>query len=90
VGPYTYNISHNLIHKSRKHLLLDGEVIEINCPVHILHGMNDTEVSYKKSLVTVDKITSGKALCTLVKTGTHSLSREEDLRLLADAVMEMV
>ena len=90
VGPYTYNISHTLIHESRRHLMLDGENIDINCPVHILHGMNDTEVSYKKSLVIVDKIKSENVISTLVKTGTHSLSRDEDLKLLADAIMEMV
>ena len=90
VGPYTYNISHTLIHESRAHLLLEKEKIGINCPIHILHGMNDREVSYKKSLVTIDKIISNKALCTIVKTATHSLSREEDLKLMADAVMEMI
>ena len=90
VGPYTYNISHNLIHESRNHLLLNSEQIDINCPIHILHGMNDQEVSYKKSLVTIDKITSENALCTLVKTGTHSLSGPEDLKLLENAIMNMI
>ena len=86
-GPYLYNISHTLIYESRKHLLLNKEQIEINCPLHILHGMNDAEVPYQKSLTTIKKIRSHNALCTLVKTGTHSLSRTEDLQLLKDTVM---
>jgi len=90
VGPYSYNISHTLIYESRKHLLLDSENIHINCPVHIMHGMNDAEVSYKKSLLTINRITSKNALCTLVKTATHSLSRPEDLKLLEDIVMRMI
>lgn len=90
VGPYVYDISHTLIYGSRKHLLLNKEKIDIACPVHILHGMNDKEVPYKKSLLTIDKITSEHALCTLVKTGTHSLSRPGDLKLLSDSIMSIL
>lgn len=90
VGPYTYNISHILIKESQAHLMLHLDKIPITCPVHILHGMNDTEVSYKKSLALIEKISSGNALCTLVKTGNHSLSRPEDLELLADTVEKMM
>jgi len=90
VGPYIYDISHTLIYESRKHLLLNSENIDIKCPVHILHGMNDKEVPYQKSLLTIDKITSENALCTLVKAGVHSLSRPEDLKLLSDAVMSVI
>ena len=90
VGPYIYDISHTLVHESRKHLLLNSENINIKCPVHILHGMKDKEVPYNKSLVTINKIISENALCTLIKTGTHSLSRPEDLKLLSDTVISVI
>lgn len=90
VGPYNYDISHTLIYESRKHLLLNSDQIEITCPTHILHGICDSEVSYKKSLIISEKIISNNLLCTLVKTGNHSLSRLEDLKLLSDTVMNML
>lgn len=90
VGPYTYNISHILIKESRKHLMLHLDKISLTCPIHILHGTNDKEVPYIKSLALIEKISSDDALCTLVKNGNHSLSRPEDLELLADVVEKMV
>lgn len=89
-GPYTYDISHKLINESKKHLLLNSNSINISCPVHILHGINDAEVPYKKSIITIEKIKSDMAYCTIVKGGTHSLSREEDLKLLSDSVVKMI
>ena len=90
IGPYTYNISPTLIKDSRKHALLNLDRISITCPVHLLHGMNDTEVSYKKSIAVIGKIESQNALLTLVKTGTHSLSENQDLELLADVTVRML
>lgn len=90
IGQYTYNISHFLIRDSKKHLLLHLDELSINCPIHILHGMLDTEVSYKKSLSIIEKISAKNALCTFIKTGNHALSRPEDLKLLSNALVKML
>lgn len=90
VGPYTYNISHILVNDSRKHALLHLDNIPITCPVHLLHGMNDMEVSYKKAIKIIEKIESPNTLLTLIKSGTHSLSDEQDLELLANITVRML
>ncbi len=85
-GGHELDITRNLIEDGRKHLLLDKDILQINSKVRIIHGMQDKEVSYKKSLSIIEKITSKDALCTLVKTGEHRLSRDEDLELIVGSL----
>ena len=89
-GPYSYNISNNLIKNGKTHLLLQQDRLPISCKVRLIHGMEDKEVSYHKSLKLISKISSDDALCTLVKTGTHSLSRPEDLNLIAQNLISVI
>ncbi|MEY3197095.1 MAG: hypothetical protein RLZZ59_463 [Pseudomonadota bacterium] len=86
IGHYIYHISPTLIQESKKHLLMHKNKIEITCPVDILHGMKDTEVSYKKSIELVNKLSSNNVKLTLVKNGTHSLSSETDLAMLSESI----
>jgi pimeloyl-ACP methyl ester carboxylesterase len=73
-----YPITRHLIEDGRKHLILaDG--IDLNCPLRILHGDQDPDVSWQHGLRTFEAIHSSDAQFTLIKDGDHRLSRDRDI-----------
>jgi pimeloyl-ACP methyl ester carboxylesterase len=77
---YTYRLS--LFEDGRRHLLM-REVIALECPVHLVHGMEDTAVPWQTSLALAERLESRDVALTLVKDGDHRLSREADLARVA-------
>lgn len=65
--------------------LLGGE-IPINCPVRLLHGLNDEYVPWRTSLRLMERLRSADVRTVLVKGGDHRLSRPSDIALLIEAV----
>lgn len=65
--------------------LLHGP-IDVDCPVRLLHGQADQEVSWTWSLELMKRIRSADVQTALVKDGDHRLSRESDLALLVSTV----
>ena len=84
-----YPISLNLIEDARQHLLLNRNNIDITCPVHLIHGMQDIDVPYTISTRGAGKIKSNNVVIKLIKDGTHSLSRPSDLQLLCNSIEEI-
>lgn len=78
--PYAY--SKELIEDGRARQILDAP-IALKCPIRILQGGEDTVVPPKHSHRIIDAIESEDVSYTLVKGGDHSLSREQDLKLLS-------
>ena len=69
--------------------LLDGE-IGIDCPVRLLHGLDDADVPWRISLRLSEKLRSADVQTLLVKGGDHRLSREADLALLVRTVADLM
>ncbi len=67
------------------HRLLHGP-IPIDCPVRLLHGQADSEVSWLYALELMKLIRSPDVQATLVKDGDHRLSRDGDIALLIATV----
>ncbi len=84
-----YPISLNLIKDARQHLLLNRNNIDITCPVHLIHGMQDIDVPYTISIRGAGKIKSNNVVIKLIKDGNHSLSRPSDLQLLCNSIEEI-
>ncbi len=84
-----YLVTRQLIEDGRTHALLGGP-IPIRCPVHLLHGQKDTSVPWQTALELQEKLESSAVEVTLIKSGDHRLSEEEDLvrlqRVLAGLV----
>ena len=74
-GPYP--ITRGLIEDGRKHLLLGGP-IEIDVPIHIVQGMQDTDVPWQHAMTLMERL-SGNPVLTLIKRGDHRLSTPADL-----------
>ncbi|MBZ6076603.1 alpha/beta hydrolase [Microvirga puerhi] len=87
-APEPYPITKSLIEDGRRHLLF-GAPIRTGCPVHILQGMQDTDVPWTHALKLVEHLPGDSASLTLVNDGDHRLSRPEDLDRLIQAVEAM-
>jgi pimeloyl-ACP methyl ester carboxylesterase len=85
-APYVY--TWKLIEDGRRHLLLDS-MIRSHAPVRILQGMQDPDVPYAHAMTLVEHMPMDPVTLTLVRDGDHRLSREEDVRLLIEAVEGM-
>jgi pimeloyl-ACP methyl ester carboxylesterase len=86
-GEAPYPITRGLIEEGRNHLLLGG-LIETNCPVHILQGVQDPDVPWKHAVELVSRFSRDDVVLTLIKEGDHRLSRPEDIERLIAAVKE--
>jgi pimeloyl-ACP methyl ester carboxylesterase len=84
--PYVYTRA--LIEDGRKHLLLGG-IIRSHAPVRILQGMKDSDVPYQHAMTLVEHMPMDPVTLSLIRDGDHRLSREEDIRLLLEAVEGM-
>ena len=88
-GPDPYPITLDLIEEGRRHLLLGG-VVRAHGPVHILQGMQDTDVPWQHAMLLVEHLAADPASITLVKDGDHRLARDEDIARLIAAVANLV
>jgi pimeloyl-ACP methyl ester carboxylesterase len=70
-----------MIEDGREHLQL-GEVIPLQCPVRLIHGLDDPDVPWAISLRLSERLDSEDVRLTLVKSGGHRLSDPPDLELL--------
>ena len=94
IVPTEYNdkgwtITKNLIESGRNHLLL-GKVIPLAIPIRYLHGMKDSSVPPSYSHQLLELVTSQDVTLTLIKSGDHRLSTEENKRLLENQLKELV
>jgi pimeloyl-ACP methyl ester carboxylesterase len=84
-SPYSeapYRFTRRLIEEGRRHLVMD-KPLPIECPVRLLHGMEDEDVPWQTSLDLVRHLSGSDVAVTLVKSGDHRLSRPCDLDRLA-------
>ncbi len=87
-SPQPYVYTRALIEDGRQRLLLGG-VIRSYAPVRILQGMMDPDVPYQHAMTLVEHMPMDPVTLTLIREGDHRLSREEDVRLLIEAVEGM-
>ncbi|ABV73683.1 Predicted hydrolase or acyltransferase [Rickettsia canadensis str. McKiel] len=87
---HKYPISYKLIEDAKKYLLLTKNKIDINIPIHLIHGMLDDDVPYNISTQLLEKIVSKQIVLKLIKDGHHNLSREEDLKVITNSLEEII
>lgn len=87
---HIYPISHNLILDGRKHLLLQGKQINIACPVHLIHGMEDVDVPSTIATRIAERLKTKQVVLKLIKDGGHRLSRPEDLKIITNSIDELL
>lgn len=82
-------LTRKLLEDGRDHLLLGGR-IGIHCPVQILHGMRDEDVSWRDSLKLAECLESEAVELSFIKDGDHRLSREQDLLRLGFSLRRLI
>jgi len=78
-------ITLRLIEDGRRHLLLRGR-IELDCPVRLLHGVQDPDVPWPTAQRLAAALASDDVEVTLIKSGDHRLSEPRDLERLKRVV----
>lgn len=87
-SPDAYPITRALIEDGRKHLLLDRG-LDLDCPVHVLHGTADPDVPYQLSIELMGRLRGASVALTLVKDGDHRLSTRDNLACLEDILARL-
>ena len=78
-----YRIGKALLDEGSNHLLL-GDEIAIDVPVRLIHGLQDPDVPWQRSMDIMERLRSTDVEVQLIKSGQHRLSESEDLqRMLA-------
>lgn len=67
-----------IIEEARQHLVMRDE-IPLDCPVRLIHGMEDPDVPWQTSWQLAGNFRSRDVEITLVKSGDHRLSEPQDL-----------
>ncbi len=84
-----YPISYRLITTAQKYLLLNTN-IHLKIPVHLIHGMADSDIPYTFSSKLLEQIDAPTVVMKLIKDGNHQLSRETDLAIMASSIEEVI
>lgn len=78
-----YRIHRELIEESRYHSILSKNApLEIQAPVRLIHGKQDTAVPWERSQLLYDRISAADKKIVYIDDGDHRLSRDQDLNVL--------
>ncbi len=83
-----YPITGGLLDSGRQLLLLN-DVINIDCPVRLIHGTGDTDVPWSLSLQVLDAIRHDDVALTLLKDSDHRLSTPDELACIARQLSDL-
>ena len=72
-----------------EHLMLDT-TLTVDCPVRILHGIEDPDVPWQLSMEITAMLRGDDITATFVKDGDHRLSRPQDIALLTATVEGLI
>lgn len=82
-----YPLTRVFIQDGEENLLLDKS-IEVDCPVRLLHGMQDQVVPWETTTRLSQALVGGDVQIRLIKDGDHRLSDPSQLELLRDTVSD--
>lgn len=83
-----FPITLQLIEEGRHHLVLP-KMIDIHCPIHLIHGLADKDVPWSLSRRLARRIKSAEVTLTLIKDGDHRLNTPQALGRLASLLNEV-
>ena len=81
-------ITRALIDDGEARCLLDAP-IELDVPVRLLHGLQDTAVPWRTALAIAEALVGDDVIVSLIKNGDHRLSEPADLARLCAAVADV-
>lgn len=82
-------VSRHFLEEGRRHLLLRSQ-IGLDCPVRLLHGLEDPDVPWQTSVRLAGALRSRDVQLTLIKGGDHRLSSPDELQIIQDALDSLI
>lgn len=82
-------VTRHFLEEGRRHLMLRS-TIALQCPVRLLHGLEDPDVPWQTSLRLAQALLSPDVQVTLIKGGDHRLSTPRDLAIIDNALESLV
>lgn len=87
---HTFRVTKKLLDEANNHLLLNKEIIDIDCPVSLIHGMKDEDVPYTYAAKLAEKLSSENVLVTLLKNSGHRLSGINDFKVIEQELKKLI
>ena len=87
---FSYTITERFVETALASCLSEDEPWRINCPVHIIQGMQDASVPWREALKIAEKITSEKTEVKLLKASNHRLNDDEAIYELKSSIANLV
>ena len=84
-----YIISKKLINSGKKYLITKNKEINVSCPIRLIHGDSDEEVTLGNSLCIFKRIKSKNIELTIIKNGDHRLSKPENLKTILSTLQNL-
>nr|KAF6473014.1 abhydrolase domain containing 10, depalmitoylase [Rousettus aegyptiacus] len=84
-----YHIQYSFLKEAEYHCLLHSP-IPVNCPVRLLHGMEDDIVSWHTSMQVADRVISKDVDVILRKHSDHRMKEKADLQLLVYTIDDLI
>ena len=85
----TYMITKKFVEDGRRHFVMN-QLGELQLPLRILHGQQDSDVNWQQSLEIAKRWGSDDVSVNIIKAGDHRLSRPEDLALLQATILPLL
>lgn len=86
----SYKITKEFIEDGRKHLMLNEEAINLDCPICLLHGMNDRVVPFRHSVRVAEKLRSNRVEMHVVKSADHTFESIRCLDIIINSIKESI
>ena len=75
---------------SRQYEVDLNKPVNIKCPVRIMHGLQDTEISFKQTLDLCQSIVSNDVDLIIRKNGPHQLEQPMDIEIFLNTLDRML
>jgi pimeloyl-ACP methyl ester carboxylesterase len=84
-----YRIRQEFLDEAESHFLLRAP-IPITVPVRLVHGLQDTDVPWERSMTLARRLQSEDVFLHLLKSGDHRLSTPGDLKFLTNSLNQLL
>ncbi|XP_039106310.1 palmitoyl-protein thioesterase ABHD10, mitochondrial isoform X1 [Hyaena hyaena] len=84
-----YEVRYSFIKEAEHHCLLHSP-IPVNCPVRLLHGMEDDIIPWHTSIQIADRVVSNDVDVILRKHSDHRMKEKSDIQLLVYTIDDLI
>ena len=79
-------ITKRLIESGHDNLILNKDVLPVECPIVLIQGMKDESVGWKKALQIASLAKTEDVIVKLLKNANHRLNEDADIKEILSAL----